>query len=143
MYNVSVKMGVNAVQCMKCGREIYAGCVFCQECLTEMDKYPIKPGTVVTIPKQPEKKPVDRRPAVTPEQKIRTLTRRIRILSWVLTLLIALLIAMGALAFTMLEEPEEVPDIGQNYSYEAQTEEDTETSESPDVSRETVSKADK
>lgn len=113
-------MGVNAVQCMKCGKEIYADCVFCQECLTEMEKYPIKPGTVVTIPKQPERKKAPARPAVTPEQRIEGLRRRIRVLSWLLTVTLALLISLGALTFTLMQETEEAPAIGQNYSSETE-----------------------
>ena len=111
------------MQCMKCGREIPAGDVFCQECLTEMEKYPVKPGTAVHIPKQPQHKRVlDRRPVVTPERKVEILTRRIRILGWLLTLAVALVICLGALTLTLLQEEDDGPAIGQNYSSATQTE---------------------
>lgn len=40
--------------CMKCGREIALGQVFCKECLADMSEYPIKPGTPVPIYPQVE-----------------------------------------------------------------------------------------
>lgn len=36
--------------CLKCGKEVSSGQVFCEECLLEMDKYPVKPGTPVMLP---------------------------------------------------------------------------------------------
>lgn len=114
------------MQCMKCGREIHAGDVFCQECLTDMEKYPVKPGTVVTIPRQPVyKKQADRRNVATPEQKVKVLTKRVRILSFLLILCIALLIAVGGLLISMVLESEDEPTIGQNYTYEDSAEEST------------------
>lgn len=111
-------MGVNAMQCMKCGREIPAGDVFCQECLADMEKYPVKPGTVVHIPNQARsaRRQQERRSAMTPERKVEILTRRIRALSWFLTLAVATIIAAGALIFCLLQEAESRPAIGQNYS---------------------------
>ena len=115
------------MQCMKCGREIQAGDVFCPECLSEMEQYPVKPGTPVHIPKQPEKKLHDRRAAVTPERRIEILTRRVRVLSWILTLAAALLIAACALMFSLLQDGDEGFAIGQNYSSAGQLEETSNT----------------
>ena len=110
-------MGVNAMQCMKCGREIPAGDVFCQECLKDMERYPVKPGTAVHIPKQtPRKHPQDRRQNISAEKKVEILHRRVRVLSWLLTLAIALTICLGALTISLLQTEEEGPAIGQNYS---------------------------
>ena len=41
------------MNCMKCGREIALGQVFCKDCLADMAQYPIKPGTPVQLPTQP------------------------------------------------------------------------------------------
>ena len=110
-------MGVNAMQCMKCGREIPAGEVFCQECLNDMRKYPVKPGTAVNIPKQPPlKRAQDRRPVITPERRIEMLTRRVRVLGWLLTLAVAVSICLGALTLSLLQDGETGFAIGQNYS---------------------------
>ena len=117
------------MQCMKCGREIPAGNVFCEECLGEMEKYPVKPGTVAIIPHQPKptvKRTAERR-VHTVEQQLAVSRRLNRILSFVLTITLALLIGVSALAVSMLQETEELP-LGQNYS----TVEDDD-----DVSRET------
>ena len=108
-------MGVDAMQCLKCGREIGAEDVFCRKCLMDMANYPIKPGTVVQIPKQPVKKPVDRRQQITPERKVELLTRRVRLLSWLLVLAMALSICLGALLISELNAGEDGPAIGQNY----------------------------
>lgn len=36
--------------CMKCGKETTDGQVFCDSCLEVMEKYPVKPDTVVQLP---------------------------------------------------------------------------------------------
>ena len=38
------------MSCMKCGKEVSEDQVFCPECLAEMDRYPVKPGTPVLLP---------------------------------------------------------------------------------------------
>ena len=43
------------MQCMKCGRGVEAGEVFCELCREDMEKYPVKPGTAVVIPQRPER----------------------------------------------------------------------------------------
>lgn len=42
------------MQCLKCGREISAGQVFCDACLEEMSHYPVRPGTPVHLPDRPD-----------------------------------------------------------------------------------------
>ena len=115
-------MGVNAMQCLKCGREIGAEDVFCRKCLVDMANYPIKPGTVVQIPKQPVKKAPERRQQITPERKAEILTRRVRLLSWLLVLAVAVSVCLGALLLSELNADEDVPAIGQNYIPADQTE---------------------
>lgn len=117
--------------CMKCGRETAADAIFCDECLEQMRKYPIKPGTVALIPPQPpQQKRSSERRAPTTEQRLATLTRRVRTLAFLLTLTVALLIGVGALTISLLREGENATLPGQNYA--------TATSEpTDDVSRET------
>ena len=38
------------MKCLKCGRETDQ--TFCQACREEMEKYPVKPGTIVLLPKE-------------------------------------------------------------------------------------------
>ena len=69
------------MNCVKCGREIENDQVFCQTCLEAMEAYPVKPGTVVHIPKHPEdeneKKPAPRKKVLTPEEQIRRLKKKV------------------------------------------------------------------
>ena len=119
-------MGVNAMQCLKCGREIGPEDVFCRNCLVDMANYPIKPGTVVQIPKQPVKKTPERRQQITPERKVELLTRRVRLLSWLLVLAMAVSVCLGALLISELYADEDIPMIGQNYVSATDPEETTE-----------------
>ncbi len=42
--------------CMRCGKEMAEGqnFHFCEECLAEMEKNPVKPGTPIQLPKREE-----------------------------------------------------------------------------------------
>ena len=109
------------MNCMKCGREIDESQVFCSECLAEMEKYPVKPGTVVQLPYihsyQTVKKPVQRRKsAPSLEEQVKVLRRRVRVLALALALALALLAAVGYMVFRQHEKMENQVLPGQNYS---------------------------
>ena len=63
--------------CLKCGRDTVANKIFCEDCLSGMDRYPVKPGTAIQLPqrttKVAPKKPVKRTP--TPEEQLADLKR--------------------------------------------------------------------
>ena len=66
------------MQCLRCGREIEEGQVFCFLCESIMVKHPVKPNTVVTIPERsvrlrttPSRKP--QRPEEDTDQLRRTI----------------------------------------------------------------------
>ena len=109
------------MNCVKCGREIEESRVFCDSCLEEMEKYPVKPGTVVHIPKRPdveeEKKVASRRKSVlTEEEQIRRMKKK---LVWLRLIAATLLIACGALTFVLGKTVMKLDVrkiIGQNYS---------------------------
>ena len=86
------------MNCMKCGREIPLGQVFCKDCLADMENYPIKPGTPVQLPTQPAetapRRQPDRRKTRKPEEQI-ALLRKL-----VLSLGIALLAVILTFAIT-------------------------------------------
>lgn len=107
--------------CMKCGRDIPLGQVFCKDCLSDMQSYPVKPGTPVVLPVH---EPINaaRR---TNTRKIRKPEEQISLLrKLLLTVSILLLGVSVALAITISmllsidkdEGPESLP--GQNYSIE-------------------------
>ena len=50
------------MNCMKCGRETDDNNVFCQNCLLEMEKYPVQPGSVVLLPRRKESSVVRKAP---------------------------------------------------------------------------------
>lgn len=81
------------MSCMKCGRDIEEGQVFCNDCLEVMAKYPVKPGIAIQLPKRKDHSPVrktaaKRKQPPTPEEQIRKLKKRIRglVLLWLVTL---------------------------------------------------------
>lgn len=109
------------MNCMKCGREIALGQVFCKECLADMADYPIKPGTPVILP-TPEPKSTTRRSARKarkPEEQLSMLRTIATILS---LLLIAVALTFGFITQSLLNRLEDTPEestSGQNYSTEA------------------------
>lgn len=120
------------MNCLRCGREIPADQAFCPECLGEMDKYPVKPGTAIQLPKR-EEDPFTRRPArrvnITPEMQLARMKRRFRLISVILALLIFLAAGLGILGGAVLERRRAASHMGQNYSTSAE--------EDDNVSRET------
>ena len=83
------------MSCMKCGRDIEEGQVFCNSCLEVMAKYPVKPGIAIQLPSKkdslvPKKAAPKRRQPPTPEEQIRRLKKRIRrlVILWLITLLL-------------------------------------------------------
>ena len=120
------------MNCMKCGRETADDQVFCAGCLEEMERYPVKPGTVVHIPSrgaEEEVRKVSHRKKPLPsvsEQMIRLRKK----LFWTRIILAVMLLLLGVMCFAvgrvMIEwDAREV--IGQNYTIE----EATETTEVP------------
>ena len=107
--------------CMKCGRDISSGQVFCDKCLEEMEKYPVKPGTVVRLPQRKNtpaaKKPYSRRRTpIPPEEQVKNLKRILRNMVALVVVLSLLLGAAGYFAVVHLLESEIVRLPGQNYS---------------------------
>ena len=105
------------MNCMKCGQELTKDGVFCGDCLLEMEKHPVDPGTVVLLPRRREssipKKQVKRHIPASEEQ-IAVLKKRV----FVLTLLLVVCITAIVLMFepTMHYVRDEHFEIGQNYS---------------------------
>lgn len=105
------------MNCMKCGRETAADQVFCQDCLLEMQKYPVKPGTAVMLPKRREasaiRKPVKRR-APSMEDQLKALRKRLRLMTILLLIAIAAIVCLSIPTAKHLMERRLPP--GQNYS---------------------------
>ena len=107
------------MNCTKCGREISENAVFCEKCLSVMERYPIKPGTVIQLPHRnaaAPKKPQSRRKLLPPEEQVIQQRKVIRWL-WVALISTFLLLCMSvALLFHLNRGQESTATIGQNYS---------------------------
>lgn len=102
--------------CLKCGRETDQ--TFCDLCRAEMEKYPVKPGTIVQLPKARGaygKRQQPRRQTVPPETRIAAQRLTIRRLSRAVAVLLTLVVLLGLVLFRLLRGSDERP-TGQNYS---------------------------
>ena len=109
------------MNCIRCGREIGEDQSFCQNCLGEMEDYPVKPGTVVLIPKRTEvqeekKAPVRRKPSLSAEERVVKLKKKVL---WLRLTVATLLLVSGLLAFAIGEAAVKLDFyrfLGQNYN---------------------------
>ena len=118
LYNVGEYMhkGGGAMYCMKCGREIPDGQVFCQECLEVMANHPIAPETHVQLPKRPAKAPDKKPKALPPAEQILHLKKKLRRMT---ITTVALLVIVGALSVLLArkwEDPQTEQPIGRNFT---------------------------
>ena len=105
--------------CMKCGRQTQEDQVFCDSCLETMERYPVKPGTVISLPQRntpaQEKKSTHRKEPSAAEQ-LAQLRRMIRWLTVIIAVLSFLLCATAVMLIRMLDTQTPARTIGQNYT---------------------------
>ena len=107
------------MNCMKCGREIEAGQVFCEACLEEMEQYPVRPGVAIQLPNrggEAARKPAPRKRTPTPEEQVVQLKRWVRGLAVCLVMAILSLILAVVAASLVIDDLELKQLIGRNYS---------------------------
>ena len=106
------------MQCMKCGRDLDDGQVFCDVCRDEMGKYPVKPGTVVLLPHYVQYNQPKRVPAriLSHEEQVKKLKKRNRTLAYLLALALTCAVSFGMLALYLFAEYEDKFLPGQNYT---------------------------
>jgi len=118
------------MNCMKCGRETAGEQAFCEECLEEMRRYPVKPGTVVLLPTRREvhvpKKQTKRR-TLSPEEQIVILKQRVRVFGIALIVCIVMVLALAYPALRHLQEDHFK--IGQNWTAVVPTSGTTQTAD--------------
>lgn len=108
------------MQCMKCGRKTAPNQVFCSECLANMEKAPVKPGTPVTIHKRPQRTPALSVKKEKPEEVILKLHRQIYGLTiLIFALFITLVFSVSAIVYHYSTTEHNGFAIGQNYSAES------------------------
>ena len=108
------------MNCIKCGRETENDSVFCNECLADMERHPVKPGTVVLLPPKGvdhnPKKYSKKRRTLTSEEQIKRLKRRNRILTAILVLMLVVAGFFGYVAREAIGRLDIQKFSGQNYS---------------------------
>ena len=107
------------MNCMKCGREIPDTQVFCDGCLDVMEKYPVKPGTVVQISHrsdaEPVRKPSRKKRELSGDELIEHLQLTVKRL-WICVLILSVLVCLaGAFLFHRWQQPA-TPVTGRNYT---------------------------
>lgn len=104
--------------CLKCGKETEATQVFCPECLEQMSRYPVRPGTPVHLPIRPavSERTVARKRERTPSQTIAELQTLIRWLTVTIAVLSVLLCATAGFLIHTLDKKPDTDIIGRNYT---------------------------
>lgn len=119
------------MNCMKCGAALKAEQVFCEQCLAEMARYPVRPNVVVQLPPQQTASAVKKKRNPKKERKPEDQVRHLRlVIRWLCLLLVAALLAFAFAAYILLQHLHEHGYFERNfftYATVAQT----------DVSRET------
>ena len=70
------------MNCIKCGAEIPDEQVFCDACLADMEKYPVRPDITVTLPPRkeiPSAKKKSRKRTLPPEEQLRRVKTKLRL----------------------------------------------------------------
>lgn len=112
------------MHCMKCGVKIEDQQVFCADCLTDMENYPVDPRATAHIPSRPAVAPVKKKTRrnrdAKPEEQLRYLRLAVRCLIAVTAVTLAAFILAAAMLLHMADEQSK-PGIGQNYGTIIQT----------------------
>ena len=105
--------------CLKCGRNTVDDHVFCADCLAVMDRYPVKPGTPVHLPRHAfvpgGKKQTARKRTISQEEQIERLRKRLR-RSRLAGLVLLVTLCLAAILLVREFAGEDIPAIGQNYT---------------------------
>lgn len=110
------------MNCLRCGRDTAEQQVFCDTCLADMARHPVKPDVAIYLPNRkpkeaPKKNVHKRRREHTPEEMVVILRKRVRILA-ALVLILAMMLSAAAVGvwFATKQGAEiKLPDIGQNF----------------------------
>ena len=105
--------------CMRCAKVAQDPHVFCEACLRDMERRPVKPGTAIQLPVRTEvvvKKATPRRKQPSAEEQLHRARRCLRWVGAALTCtVIALAITVTFLVHNNRQQAED-PDIGKNYN---------------------------
>lgn len=110
--------------CLRCGKKAEEKQAFCDVCLEDMQKHPVKPGTAIHLPqrdvvRQEKKTPARHREPEAAEQ-IAQLRKMIRWLIGMLAVLAILLLLVSGMLLHVLEKETPTGIIGRNYTTSTQ-----------------------
>ena len=81
--------------CLKCGNETLDEKIFCEDCLLLAQRYPIKPGTPIQLPRRDQqKKNLSQKRTTGPEEQVDAL-KKVLFRTRVLLLLVTVALAMA------------------------------------------------
>lgn len=84
------------MNCLRCARETEENHLFCNQCMKDMERHPVKPGTPVHLPDRPEKAPTKRNVFKVAASKWEDHIYRLKsAIIWLLLLIILLATALG------------------------------------------------
>ena len=105
------------MKCLKCGRETDQ--TFCDSCREEMDRYPVRPGTIIQLPKDRtaayHRSGQNWHASVSMDDRLEAQRLTIRRLTRVVVGLAALVLILS-LVISRLLSGNTQPPVGQNYS---------------------------
>ena len=102
-------------QCLKCGKQASEKDSFCPDCLTDMQRYPIKPGTAFQILQRPARK-ATRREIPAAEQIAQLRSTKNRLIAMLVTMTALLLVMALLLLYNLDNAPSPSTPIGRNYT---------------------------
>ena len=95
------------MNCIKCGVEVPERQVFCENCLADMEKYPVKPDATVNLPRRTElpvsKKKVRRQRVLSPEEQLRRAKYNLRLTRVALAVVFICFLLVSVMLFQYLQ----------------------------------------
>ena len=110
------------MKCMRCARETAHQQVFCNACLEDMARYPVRSDTPIYLPvrkpkEAPRKKSRRFRRERTAEEMVMMLRKRVKVLTAITVILVMILSAVTAGVWLAKKQGADlsIPNIGQNF----------------------------
>ena len=110
------------MKCMRCARETAPQQVFCNACLEDMARYPVRSDTPIYLPvrkpkEAPRKKSRRFRRERTAEEMVMILRKRVKVLTAITVILVMILSAATAGVWLAKKQGADlsIPNIGQNF----------------------------
>lgn len=107
------------MNCIKCGATIQEPQVFCDRCLEDMKKYPVKPNVVVTLPNRPPIAPVKKRnrrqKGTMQEEQLRRMRFKLRLAHTALIVVLVCFLVVTGMMLKLLSDSDKAYATGQNY----------------------------